>query len=41
MILVVAYLRKTRLEENILRQTFGTDYDAYERETWSFVPLLF
>lgn len=40
-ILVVAYLRKTRLEENILRQTFGTDYDAYERETWSFVPLLF
>lgn len=40
-ILVVAYFRKTRLEENILRQTFGADYDAYERETWSLVPLLF
>ena len=41
MVLFVAYLRKTRLEENILRLTFGADYDAYERETWSLVPLLF
>jgi len=28
-ILVLAYLRKTRLEEQILQQTFGTEYDAY------------
>jgi len=40
-ILVVAYLRKTRLEEQILRQTFGPDYDAYRRDTWALVPLLF
>jgi protein-S-isoprenylcysteine O-methyltransferase Ste14 len=39
--LVVAYLRKTRLEEQILRQTFGADYDAYCRDTWALVPLLF
>lgn len=40
-ILLLAYLRKTRLEENILRQTFGVAYDDYERHTWSLVPLLF
>ena len=40
-ILVVAYLRKTRLEENILRQTFGAEWDAYRRKTWALVPLLF
>jgi protein-S-isoprenylcysteine O-methyltransferase Ste14 len=40
-ILVVAYLRKTRLEEQILRQTFGTEFDAYRRDTWALVPLLF
>jgi protein-S-isoprenylcysteine O-methyltransferase Ste14 len=40
-ILVVAYLRKTRLEEQILRQTFGADYDVYCRGTWALVPLLF
>jgi Na+/glutamate symporter len=40
-ILVVAYLRKTRLEEQILRETFGADYDAYCRDTWALVPLLF
>ncbi|MFZ3244499.1 MAG: isoprenylcysteine carboxylmethyltransferase family protein [Candidatus Acidiferrales bacterium] len=40
-ILVMAYLRKTRLEENILRETFGTEWDAYRRTTWAFVPLVF
>lgn len=40
-LLVVAYLRKTRLEENILRETFGTEWDAYHRETWRLVPLVF
>ena len=39
--LVAAYLRKTRLEEEILRQAFGADYDAYRRDTWALVPLLF
>ncbi|HEY6250602.1 MAG TPA: isoprenylcysteine carboxylmethyltransferase family protein, partial [Candidatus Angelobacter sp.] len=32
-ILVLAYLRKTRLEEQILSQTFGTDYAVYRRNT--------
>ncbi len=40
-ILVVAYLRKTRLEEKILTQTFGTEYDAYRRQSWALVPFLF
>jgi protein-S-isoprenylcysteine O-methyltransferase Ste14 len=40
-ILVVAYLRKTRLEEQILSQTFGARYDTYRRDTWSLVPLVF
>jgi protein-S-isoprenylcysteine O-methyltransferase Ste14 len=39
--LVLAYLRKTRLEEKILRQTFGAEWDAYQRETWALVPLVF
>jgi protein-S-isoprenylcysteine O-methyltransferase Ste14 len=40
-ILLVAYLRKTRLEEDILNTTFGAEYDAYRRETWALVPFVF
>ena len=40
-ILSLAYLRKTRLEEQILSQTFGSDYASYRRETWRLVPLVF
>lgn len=40
-ILFVAYLRKTRLEEQILRKTFDADYDAYQRDTWALVPFVF
>ena len=40
-ILVAAYLRKTRMEEEILSQTFGVDYDSYRRESWALVPLVF
>lgn len=40
-LLVVAYLRKARLEDQILAQTFGADYDAYRRHAWALVPLLF
>jgi len=39
-ILVLAYIRKSRMEEQILRQTFGAEYDAYRRETWGLIPLL-
>ena len=40
-ILALAYLRKTRLEEQILGQTFGAEYDAYRRDTWALVPMVF
>lgn len=40
-LLVIAYLRKTRLEDQILARTFGVEYDAYRRETWALVPLVF
>lgn len=40
-ILVMAYLRKTRLEENLLRTTFGAEWDRYQQETWRLVPLVF
>ena len=40
-LLIIAYLRKTRLEEQILQQTFGADFDAYRRRTWALVPLVF
>lgn len=40
-ILILAYLRKTRLEENALKQTFGSDWLAYRRQTWALIPLLF
>ena len=40
-ILFIAYVRKTRLEEKILSQTFGPDYDLYRQDTWALVPPLF
>ena len=40
-LLVVAYLRKTRLEDQILAQTFGDDYEAYRRDTWALLPLVY
>jgi protein-S-isoprenylcysteine O-methyltransferase Ste14 len=40
-LLFVAYLRKTRLEEEILRGTFGAKFDDYCRETWSLVPPIY
>jgi protein-S-isoprenylcysteine O-methyltransferase Ste14 len=40
-LLVVAYLRKTWLEDQILAQTFGAEFDAYRHDTRALVPLLF
>jgi protein-S-isoprenylcysteine O-methyltransferase Ste14 len=40
-LLFVAYLRKTRLEEEILRGAFGAKFDDYCRETWSLVPPIY
>ena len=36
-----AYWRKIRLEEANLNVAFGTDYDAYRRDTWALVPGVF
>ena len=40
-LLVVAYLRKTHLEDQILHQTFGADFESYRRDTWALVPLVY
>jgi len=41
LILALAYWRKTRLEEQILLDTFGVEYDVYRRGTWALVPFVF
>jgi protein-S-isoprenylcysteine O-methyltransferase Ste14 len=38
---VMAYWRKTRLEEATLGAAFGAEYDAYRRDTWAVVPGVF
>lgn len=40
-LLVVAYMRKTYLEDQILHQTFGADFESYRRDTWALVPLVY
>lgn len=40
-ILAIAYLRKTRLEENIMSETFGAEWEVYRQDTWRLIPLLF
>ena len=39
--LVVAYIRKTGLEDGILQKEFGTEYDEYRKHTWGLIPLVF
>jgi len=38
---VIAYWRKTRMEEATLNAAFGAEYDAYRRDTWAIVPRVF
>ena len=38
---VLAYWRKTRMEEATLGTAFGAAYDAYRRDTWAIVPGVF
>ena len=38
---VIAYLRKTRMEERNLVDAFGPRYDAYREGTWAIVPGLY
>jgi len=41
LIITVTYWRKLRLEEKILSENFGPDWDSWRRETWALVPPLF
>ena len=39
-LLVIAYTRKIRQEERLMRETFGPAYEAYQRESAAVVPFL-
>ena len=36
-----AYVRKLRIEEHALGETFGAEWEAYRRRSWALVPGLF
>ena len=38
---IIAYLRKTRMEETNLMNAFGTRYNEYREDTWAIVPGLY
>ncbi len=38
---IIAYLRKTRLEEANLVRAFGTEYDSYRNQTSALIPGLY
>ena len=38
---VIAYWRKTRMEEKTLSAAFGPEYDTYRTDTWAIVPWIF
>jgi len=40
-LVLVAYFRKIRIEESILREAFGPQYDSYRRSTLGLMPGLF
>jgi protein-S-isoprenylcysteine O-methyltransferase Ste14 len=37
-VIIAAYWRKIRLEEQNLRNVFGASYDDYRRRTWALIP---
>ncbi|HEY2470620.1 MAG TPA: isoprenylcysteine carboxylmethyltransferase family protein [Terracidiphilus sp.] len=41
LVAIVAYMRKTRMEETNLVNAFGARYDQYREETWAIVPGLY
>jgi protein-S-isoprenylcysteine O-methyltransferase Ste14 len=38
---IIAYLRKTRLEEANLVNAFGARYDSYRDDTWALLPRIY
>ncbi len=39
-LMAIAYARKMPMEDRILSETFGADYDAYRRKSWAIVPFI-
>jgi protein-S-isoprenylcysteine O-methyltransferase Ste14 len=40
-VILLAYLRKIGLEEKLLAENFGSDWDAWQKETWALAPPLY
>lgn len=40
-VIVLAYLRKISLEDKLLAENFGSDWDAWRRETWALAPPIY
>lgn len=41
LVAVIAYLRKTRMEETNLMNAFGNAYDAYRKDSWALLPKIY
>jgi protein-S-isoprenylcysteine O-methyltransferase Ste14 len=39
--ITLAYLRKLKIEESLLRTEFGASYDDYRRRSWALVPWVY
>lgn len=37
-IVILAYWRKIHLEERALREAFGAEHEAYQQESWAWIP---
>jgi protein-S-isoprenylcysteine O-methyltransferase Ste14 len=40
-VIVVAYLRKIRMEETVLAAAFGDEFAAWRRDSWALAPPLY
>lgn len=38
LLVVIAYIRKVRLEEEKLLEAFGRSYADYQQKTWGLIP---
>jgi protein-S-isoprenylcysteine O-methyltransferase Ste14 len=41
LLVTLAYVRKIRLEERAMAQTFGAEHEAYRSKTWALIPGLY
>lgn len=40
-VILLAYLRKIALEEKLMAEHFGSDWDAWRRDTWALAPPIY